>query len=195
MKKDELGVRLEILKAAGSLFRQYGYHKTTLDDIASEINKKKSAIYYYFGNKEAIFKAVVEQEAAMVGKHIEDAINNAKNAEEKLIIYVKERNKQFREKINYYHALKSEYLNFMTSAEKIRKIYIAEEKEIISQILRSGVESEEFEIEDVDLATKALALVLESLELPVLINEEDSDKKDLELEYLIEVLLYGITKR
>jgi TetR/AcrR family transcriptional regulator len=49
--------RTEILHAALSAFRDQGYHATTLDDIAEHLGVRKTALYHYFPDKEAILYA------------------------------------------------------------------------------------------------------------------------------------------
>ena len=49
--------RAEILRAALAAFRERGYHQTTLDDIASRLGIRSSALYHYFPDKEAILYA------------------------------------------------------------------------------------------------------------------------------------------
>ena len=46
--------RDEILHAALQAFRHKGYHGTTLDDIASYLGVRKTALYHYFPDKQAI---------------------------------------------------------------------------------------------------------------------------------------------
>ena len=46
--------RAEILHAALRAFREQGYHATTLDDIAEHVGVRKTALYHYFPDKEAI---------------------------------------------------------------------------------------------------------------------------------------------
>lgn len=46
--------RKEILHAALRAFKERGYHATTLDDIAERIGVRKTALYHYFPDKEAI---------------------------------------------------------------------------------------------------------------------------------------------
>jgi AcrR family transcriptional regulator len=46
--------RTEILHAALRAFRDGGYHATTLDDIAEQLGIRKTALYHYFPDKEAI---------------------------------------------------------------------------------------------------------------------------------------------
>jgi AcrR family transcriptional regulator len=47
----------EILHAALRAFRATGYHGTTLDDIARQLGVRKTALYHYFPDKEAILYA------------------------------------------------------------------------------------------------------------------------------------------
>lgn len=49
--------RTEILHAALQAFRRGGYHSTTLDDIALLLGVRKTALYHYFPDKEAILYA------------------------------------------------------------------------------------------------------------------------------------------
>lgn len=46
--------RDEILHAALAAFRETGYHSTTLTDIADRLGIRKTALYHYFPDKEAI---------------------------------------------------------------------------------------------------------------------------------------------
>lgn len=47
--------REQIIKAARKLFKQYGFKKASMSDIALMVHKSKSSIYYYFKSKEEIF--------------------------------------------------------------------------------------------------------------------------------------------
>ena len=53
--------RDEILHAALLAFRARGYHETTLDDIATRLGVRKTALYHYFPDKEAILWACHRQ--------------------------------------------------------------------------------------------------------------------------------------
>jgi AcrR family transcriptional regulator len=61
----------EILDAAASCFARFGYEKTTLDDIGELVGMNKVSLYYYFKNKEALFKEMLQRES-------EDYINRMK---------------------------------------------------------------------------------------------------------------------
>ncbi len=48
-------VRQQVLEQASRLFLQYGFKKTTMDDIASGVGISKGALYLHFDSKETIF--------------------------------------------------------------------------------------------------------------------------------------------
>jgi len=49
--------RREILHSALRAFRERGFHETTLDDIAERLGVRRTALYHYFPDKEAILHA------------------------------------------------------------------------------------------------------------------------------------------
>lgn len=50
--------RLRIIEAAAKAFTQRGYHRTTMDDIASEVGVSKGALYLYFKSKEGLVREI-----------------------------------------------------------------------------------------------------------------------------------------
>jgi TetR/AcrR family transcriptional regulator, biofilm operon repressor len=56
--------KTEILDAALLCFARYGYDKATLSDIGDLVGMNKVSLYYYFPNKEALFKEALGREAA-----------------------------------------------------------------------------------------------------------------------------------
>jgi AcrR family transcriptional regulator len=53
--------RERILAAATTLFSRYGYKRTSMEDIASEANLSRAALYLQFRNKEDIFREGARQ--------------------------------------------------------------------------------------------------------------------------------------
>ena len=70
MTKHERGApeakRAAILEAAQKLFSQYGYRRTSIDDIAREAEIAKGTVYLSFKSKEEIFRALCESLSARV---------------------------------------------------------------------------------------------------------------------------------
>ena len=52
-------IKESIKKAAQDLFRRYGYHKTSVNEIAKKAKIAKATIYKYFESKELILHAIL----------------------------------------------------------------------------------------------------------------------------------------
>ena len=48
----------KVLDAAQKRFARFGLSKTTMNDIADDLGVSKASLYYYFPDKESIFKKV-----------------------------------------------------------------------------------------------------------------------------------------
>jgi AcrR family transcriptional regulator len=59
--QDPDGTRRNILEIATEEFADKGFNGGRVDDIAARTNTSKRMIYYYFGDKEGLFVAVLEQ--------------------------------------------------------------------------------------------------------------------------------------
>jgi TetR/AcrR family transcriptional regulator len=74
--------RTEILHAALRAFRSSGYHGTTLDDIARQLGIRKTALYHYFPDKEAILHACHHEGLEEVAGIVAEARRKASSAEQ-----------------------------------------------------------------------------------------------------------------
>jgi AcrR family transcriptional regulator len=65
-QRDAERTRQEILEVATREFADQGYAGARVDEIAARTRTTKRMIYYYFGGKEQLFVAVLEQAYAMI---------------------------------------------------------------------------------------------------------------------------------
>jgi AcrR family transcriptional regulator len=63
--------RTALMEAARRLFVERGYAETATPDIVAAAGVTRGALYHHFADKQALFRAVVEQEAAAVAAEIE----------------------------------------------------------------------------------------------------------------------------
>jgi AcrR family transcriptional regulator len=54
----------ELINAALSLFGEFGYSQTRLDDVAAKAGISKGTVYLYFSSKQDLFEAVIRERAA-----------------------------------------------------------------------------------------------------------------------------------
>ena len=52
-------IKESILRASKELFRKYGYHKTSVNEIAKKAKIAKATIYKYFDSKEQVLDAIL----------------------------------------------------------------------------------------------------------------------------------------
>jgi len=63
-----------ILDAASTLIMRYGYHKTTMDDIAREAGVRKGTLYLHWRTREALFTALILREKIAMAEDIKQRI-------------------------------------------------------------------------------------------------------------------------
>lgn len=182
-----------IIQVSAQLFGRFGYKKTTMEDIAQALRMGKSSLYYYFKSKEEVFQAVVEMEASQLKAAVLVAINKESDPQEKLRQYVMVRMQKFKETVNLYEAVRSDYLMHLPFIEKVRVKYDLEEVSIIQGILKDGQQKAVFRIDDIQLGAVAIAIAMKGLEIPLLINDLENNLQ-LRLDKLLEILFHGIVK-
>ncbi len=80
--------RGRILEAALSVFRERGFEKATMREIAAEAGVAVGAAYYYFDSKDAIVMAFYEQAQRAMHVGIEAALDEAKTLEDRLRVII-----------------------------------------------------------------------------------------------------------
>ncbi|MAN63301.1 MAG: hypothetical protein CMI60_15290 [Parvibaculum sp.] len=86
-KPNQLGAqqRSAILDKAFALFARQGYRRTSFGDIAEEVGLSRPAIYHYFKNKDAVFKAVTERIHKDISLAIERALEQPGSVEDRIL--------------------------------------------------------------------------------------------------------------
>jgi len=82
--------RTTILAAAAPLFASSGIRGTTIRQVASGARVNSQLIYYYFGNKVGLFRAVLEGAASRVAALLAQATVKAGSPRERLARFVSE---------------------------------------------------------------------------------------------------------
>ncbi|MEG8946870.1 TetR/AcrR family transcriptional regulator [Rosettibacter firmus] len=85
--KNILSKRDLILSTARDIITKQGYAKTTLEDIANALGMKKSSLYYYYQNKDALLEDVIKNEKEKYIFLITEALSKEEKIVDKLINY------------------------------------------------------------------------------------------------------------
>jgi AcrR family transcriptional regulator len=131
-------IREEILLGARDLFERFGFKKTTMEDIARQIGKSKSALYYYYKTKEEIFEGVILNEIEATHNMVAEAVKKEESAVNKfrrLFTSLLEGVKQKANKFSFKSDLYENHFLFESIVRK-RDSYI---EELIKDILILGI--------------------------------------------------------
>ena len=150
----------DILAAAQIRFGMYGLEKTTMSEIAADLNMSKGSVYYYFPDKEALYKAVVEKEH---NQFLNEALLNIEKIEEPTAMlneYIRINLLYFRTLLNLSRIRLTEMvIPPQCMKEQIEEFRI-KEVELIKTILDTGVKRKVFTIENtVEMANLFLDLL------------------------------------
>jgi len=194
MRKSERSVKELIIKTAQEIFVRYGFKKTTMDEIAKAVCKAKSSIYYYFKSKEEIFYAILEKESKILKSELTKAVKQQDTPQKKLYAYVITRMRCLRNLINFYNALKDEYLTRYSFIKKLKLKQYKEELKMIKEILKKGVECGSLVLEDLEMTSQSILIALNGLEFSWVMHKSDIPKTEKHIENLLNILFYGIGK-
>jgi len=65
--------RVQLLDAAARLFASYGFHATSMRDIAKAVDMLSGSIYYHFNSKQEMLLAVYAEGARRIGELVDGA--------------------------------------------------------------------------------------------------------------------------
>jgi len=78
----------QILKISMDLFREKGYEKTSIADIANNAGISRGVIFYYFDGKKKLGEEVAHQSLINYGRYVQTRVNKKITATEKLLEFV-----------------------------------------------------------------------------------------------------------
>jgi AcrR family transcriptional regulator len=137
----------QILNAAQKHFGRYGLEKSTMREIASDLNISKGALYYYFSDKEQLYKAVVEKEQEEFIHLLNEKLSLMSDPKEMLLEYIEIRMGHFRTMLNLSRFRLEEMGNLKPLMGDTWCQFHAKEVEIIEQIINNGINNNLFFIE------------------------------------------------
>ncbi len=191
--KDE--VREQVIQAARQIFARYGYKKTALDDIAKESRKGKSTIYYYFKSKDDIFKAVIDAEAEIRRKTIEDQIREIDDPKQKLKTYIYVRMRTLKMVVNYYEAIKNDLLDQLYFVDNLRTEHFEAEIDLIKNMFLEGIEKGEYTIQNPELTAKTIVTALHGFEVPFITKNLSDEELQKAVDEMLNILFFGIVAK
>lgn len=178
------GKRDEILIAAQHRLGIYGYEKTTMLEIAKDISMSKAALYYYFPDKQSIFKAVIEKEQKEFIEKIEAKMASIADPENMLLTYVELRVNYFK---TFMNLSKFRYSMSKDIKPVLRETFLEfrkQEQKIMSQIIKQGCNTGQFRSENPEMDAKMFLDVVRGLRFGLVQQQSFYEINNTELDIL-----------
>jgi len=190
----EPDTRERILVVAERLFREIGYQKTTVADIAKMLRMSPANVYRFFDSKKAINEGVARR---LMGE-VEDTAQTIATRPEPAA-------RRLRELMTSIHRMNSE--RYVGDSKLHEMVEIAMEEswdvcvthmqqitETIAAVIADGAESGEFEAPDVPLAAMCACTAMMRFFHPQMIAQ-CANKPGPSLEQMIDFVLAGLAPR
>jgi TetR/AcrR family transcriptional regulator len=157
-----------ILDAAQRRFASYGLNKVTMDEIAADIGMGKASLYYYFPNKDELFRAVISREQQAFLRRLGEvgALDAAASA--KLRMFTELQLEFFMELMNLQLVSLQTWLHSRPLFRELKEALQDAEQRQLAEILKAGVAAGEFGPIAIEPCAAAIVHALQGLRLRVL---------------------------
>jgi AcrR family transcriptional regulator len=190
----EPDTRERILVVAERLFRQIGYQKTTVADIAKELRMSPANVYRFFDSKKAIHEGVCR---ALMGEVEAEA--------QRIAAIPGPASVRLRELVKTIHRMNSERYVGDSKLHEMVEIAMQESWEvclahmelitkIIGSVIAQGAQSGEFEVTDLPLAAMCTCTAMIRFFHPQMIAQS-VNKPGPSIDEMIDSVLAGLTTR
>jgi TetR/AcrR family transcriptional regulator len=190
----------EILKAAQKRFGLFGYGKTAMYEIADDLGISKASLYYYFPDKESLFRAVFEKEQQEFIRELHQIIDNCEDAEALIKAFIRLRMTSFRSFINLGRVSFNEIKEIKNIVKDSLNHLIDKEKEEIKRIFEKGIHQGLFDIQNKDELALLFIEILRGLSRVHIrnidisqLNEEDFAALDKKIMQFTTIFIKGIS--
>jgi AcrR family transcriptional regulator len=163
--------RLRILNKADQLFHRFGFYKTTVADIAQELEMSTANIYKFFSSKMALVQAVAEWNLNLFKTAISEALQEGKTPSAKLKLLATTIYRFHKSKFRSDH----EMYRLMVAAHDEQWPCVLEFKAFLrrtlAEIIEEGIEAEEFSHLEASIEAEVLLDSLTWITNPLLMFE------------------------
>ena len=133
--KEKESRRKAILAAAEKRFAQEGFHATTLEQVADDIDISKATIYLYFTNKEELLFSILEGKFERYIRHIQGKLEGVGSLHEAITEMVTEGLQFLKKNHHFFRLAMVEQSKFeQTLSHETRQRFIHQQLEFLSLI-------------------------------------------------------------
>lgn len=187
----EKDVKRQIIESATKYFSKYGFHKTTMDEIAKNIHKAKGVLYYYFRNKEELFNEVLRQELDKLKAVLLNIVQSKNNSLTILTDYMLTRFKLLNMAVNYHETLKADFFEKYHFVKNVRDDFERFEQIQLTAIIEKGNEEGYLNVKDIGPTVDVAMMIIRSIEIPLFLQDKYKEYENT-LQDLINMITQGL---
>jgi AcrR family transcriptional regulator len=155
---DQTVKREDIIRAAARIFREYGFHGTTVQQIADAVGLQKGSLYHHIASKEELLHEVMMAGLTQLGERLEAVTSSSLPPPEKLRQLIETHIRYAAENLDIATVVLFEH-RAMLGFPKLRDEYVSRRDFFESQFrtaIQEGVDSGDFVPVDVPIVAQAL---------------------------------------
>lgn len=142
----------QLLEAATRLFKEKGYHSTSMQELAEALGMQKGSLYYYIDSKEELLRRLMERATSFMASQIDEIYAADLPPAEKLRWALENHAVTMMDHLDLVAVYLHEYRNLpperMAEALAVRKHY----EQVLTQIVEDGIAAGEFRPVNVKMA-------------------------------------------
>ena len=191
----DLGTKQKIFMAAAQLFFERGYNGVSIREICEKTGVSKPTLYYYFGNKEGIYKALVDAGTSLGANEYREVLDMEIPIKQKLTEIVKisfQQTNEYPEFVKFFQGLfiTTEKLPFLESIIEVAR----KRRRILANLIQEGINNGEFGASaDPKLACEVFVGTVSHFVWKQLTGEEKILSEQL-AEQIVELLFKGLNE-
>lgn len=183
-----------LVDVARQIFAKQGLENTTMNDIALASGKGRRTLYTYFKNKDEIYFAVIETEMEYLSAKIAEVADKRMDLEEKLVEVIYVHLSSIKEAVLRNGNLRAEFFRNIWMVEKVRKHFDQREIDLFASILKEGVASGEFSVENIALVADVMHYCVKGLEVPYIYGRLGEGLNKTESRRIVKTLIHRSLK-
>ena len=184
--------RVLMVDVARRLFAQYGKENVTMNDIAVASGKGRRTLYTYFGSKDEVYLAVIENELDLMVERLQGVLRMPLSPEKKLEEYVFVHFEAVKEAITRNGSLRADFFRNIYEVEKARRPIDIKEIRMIREIMEEGAVKGVFRLQSTQWAAMMFLYALKGMETPYINNNISNYIKDNRAQ-IMNVILNGFS--
>ena len=191
---EEISAR--ILDAAEARFRTYGFGKTTMAEIASDIDMSTANLYRYFENKLAIGAAMAGRCFCSRDEKLSEVVSREGISEaERLDIFVQAMLKYGHGQFSDEPKMSELVDVIITKLPDLVQSQVNSDKKFIASILKQGCDSNEFDVDDVEEVSSYVLAAVVKFSSPFFLNLYSIEELERLAKGVVTLILNGLIKR